>query len=382
MSTLKTTNIQHASAASAAITLASDGSAAATLSSLNGGPLSGTRNRIINGDMRIDQRNAGASVTYPGGGSVGNELYVIDRWMCNSTGSTRFSMQRSTTAPSGFTNSLLITTTTAGTPGASDFCYFGQNIEGFNVADLDFGLSSAKTVTLSFWVRSSLIGTFGGSLANSAANRRYPFSFAISAANTWEYKTVTIAGDTTGTWLTDNGRGFTLSLNLGNGSSNKGTAGAWATVGMAPTGTVDLVGTNGATFYITGVQLEAGSVATPFERRSYGQELALCQRYCWVFGNVDNSVFGVGYETPAVGRVSAATPVTMRSSPTFQSSGAGGFTLVDSGSSGRLGTAIALAFASPTSVSVDLSASGTTANAACIMRTTGPSMSMTFSAEL
>jgi hypothetical protein len=281
------------------------------------------RNRIINGDMRIDQRNAGAAVTYPGGGSAGVELYVIDRWVGNSTGSTRFSMQQSTTAPAGFNNSLLITTTTAGTPGASDFCYFVHHIEGFNTADLGFGSASAQAVTLSFWVRSSLTGTFGGSIANGDSNRRYPFSFAISAANTWEYKTITIPGDTTGTWLTGNGRGMAVSFNLGSGSSNKGTAGAWATAGMAPTGSVDLVATAGATLNITGVQLEAGSVATPFERRPYGTELALCQRYFTSFTKSDSGNAGIasGFQAATTNAAyNIIFPVQMRAKPTATAS--------------------------------------------------------------
>ena len=264
-------------------------------------PVTSFKNRIINGAMTIDQRNAGASVTYPNGGSVGSEIYFVDRWAGNSTGSTRFSMQRSTVAPSGFTNSLLITTTTAGTPASGDFCYLKQDIEGLNLSDLGFGTADAQTVTLSFWTRSSLTGTFGGSLSNSAANRRYPFPFTISVANTWEYKTITITGDTTGTWLTDNGRGIGVVFNLGTGSANESTANAWGTTGISPTGSVDLVATASATLYITGVQLEVGDTATSFDYRPYGQELSLCQRYFEklngiVYGSYIGS-FGASYST-------------------------------------------------------------------------------------
>jgi hypothetical protein len=155
-----------------------------------------------------------------------------------------------------------------------------QSIEGFNVADLGWGTASAKSVTISFWVRSSLTGTFGGALYNNSFNLSYPFTYTISSADTWEYKTVTIAGDTSGTWLTNNGIGLGVNFGLGTGSDFSGTAGAWTGSGLlSATGAVSVIGTLNATWYVTGVQLEVGSVATPFERRPYGTELALCQRY-------------------------------------------------------------------------------------------------------
>jgi hypothetical protein len=163
---------------------------------------------------------------------------------------------------------------------AGDYFVTRQIIEGFNIADLAWGTASAQSVTLSFWVRSSLTGTFGGALQNDASNTSYPFTYAISVANTWEQKTLTIAGDTTGTWLTTNAGGIHVVFGLGAGSTYSGTAGSWSGSNfLSATGATSVVGTNGATFYITGVQLEPGSVATPFERRSYGAELALCQRY-------------------------------------------------------------------------------------------------------
>jgi len=238
------------------------------------------RNRIINGAMVIDQRNSGASVTIPAG-----DNYCLDRYLASASGSSKYSVQRSTTAPTGFTNSLLATSLAATTLISSDQYRIEQRIEGFNVADLGWGTASAATVTLSFWVRSSLTGTFGGALVNSAGNRSYPFGFAISAANTFEYKTVVIPGDTSGTWLTDNGTGISVRFSLGVGATFEGTAGAWAASNLiGVTGGVDLVSTNGATFYITGVQFERGTSATPFEYRDYGSELLMCQRYCEGFG--------------------------------------------------------------------------------------------------
>jgi hypothetical protein len=254
------------------------------------------RNRIINGDMRIDQRNAGAAVTI----NSSAYTYPVDRFagFGESTDGV-FTLQQSSTAPTGFTNSLLATVTTADASiGASQRYFVRQGIEGYNIADLGYGTAAAATVTLSFYVRSSLTGTFGGSFMNDAFNRAYPFTYTISTANTWEQKSVTIAGDTSGTWLTTNGGGIYVIFSIGAGSSRVGTAGAWQTPAsplFGATGQTNIIATNGATWAITGVQLEAGSVATPFEHRQYGQELALCQRYLPVFSALASSRFNAGY---------------------------------------------------------------------------------------
>jgi len=238
--------------------------------------LQGFRNRIINGDMRIDQR--GGTIT------VNNlaVFYGIDRFSgVGQSADGVFTMVQDTSAPSGFVNSLKVTVTTADASiGASQYYTVQQLIEGTNVSDLAWGTASAKTVTLSFWVRSSVTGTFGGSLRNANGDRSYPFTYSISAANTWEQKSVTIAGDTTGTWLTTTGIGIRVNFGIGTGSSGVGTAGAWAGANYySATGATNLISTLSATWYITGVQLEVGSVATPFERRDYGRELIMCQRY-------------------------------------------------------------------------------------------------------
>ena len=237
----------------------------------------GFKNRIINGAMVIDQRNAGASVN-----ATNTAPYTVDRFYAlQAIASSKFTVQQSSTAPTGFTKSVVITSSSAYTVLSSDYFLYRQVIEGFNIADLRYGSASAETITLSFWVRSSLTGTFGGALNNGGSNRSYPFSYTISAANTWEQKTITIAGDTTGTWTTDNTAGIVVGWSLGMGSTYIGTANAWASGFYgAPTGSTNLVSTNGATLYITGVQLEKGSTATSFDYRPYGTELALCQRYC------------------------------------------------------------------------------------------------------
>jgi hypothetical protein len=251
----------------------------------------GLKNRIINGDMRINQRNSTVTITNA-------DTYSVDRFFGTGQASDGvFTLQQSTTAPTGFNNSLLATVTTADSSiGSSQYYLFIHRIEGYNIADLGWGTANAKTVTLSFWIRSSVTGTFGGSLRNSAADRSYPFSYTISAANTWEQKTITIAGDTSGTWLTDNGIGISIAWSLGDGSSRLNTAGAWAAGSYSgATGQTNLIATNGATLYITGIQLEVGSTATPFERRQYGNELALCQRYYQKYSDYDS--LGIGRDT-------------------------------------------------------------------------------------
>jgi len=234
----------------------------------------GLKNRIINGAMVIDQRNAGASVT-----PISGQL-ITDRWKYGSSQTSKFTSQQSTTAPTGFINSLLFTSSSAYAVLAADIFGVSTSIEGLNVSDLAWGTASAATITISFWVRSSLTGTFAGVVKNSASSRSYPFTYTISVANTFEQKSVTIAGDTTGTWLTTNGIGLTVIFSLGTGSTYSGTAGAWVGSDIwGVTGATSVVGTNGATFYITGVQLEKGSTATSFDYRDHGNELRMCQRY-------------------------------------------------------------------------------------------------------
>jgi hypothetical protein len=249
------------------------------------------KNRLINGGMTVDQRNNGASFS-----SSGNGVYSLDRWFNqNNSGGTRFSVQQnagSVTPPAGFTNYLGVTSTSAYTVVNQDVIGIGQYIEGFNMADLNWGTANARTVTLSFWVRSSLTGTFGGSLNEANAGTAfYPYTYTISAANTWEYKTVTVVGPTIGTWQTTNSRGMGVLFNLGTGADYIGAAGAWSGSSFyAPTGAVSVVGTDGATFYITGVQLEVGSSATSFEYRPYGTELNLCRRYTQVYRSSTNGI--------------------------------------------------------------------------------------------
>jgi hypothetical protein len=292
-------------------------------SNLGAGNASIMKNRIINGAMVIDQRNAGASVT-----ATSAYTYTVDRFANYGTIASKFTSQQnagSVTPPVGFTNYLGNTSSSAYSVGASETFIISQAIEGFNTADLGWGTANAKTVTLSAWVYSSLTGTFGGALQNSAGNRSYPFSYTIPVANTWTSISVTIAGDTTGTLIgATNGIGIRLVFSMGTGSSISGTAGSWAGSGyFSATGATSVVGTNGATFYITGVQLEVGSSATGFEYRQYGTELNLCQRYFSKTQGVASSAFSSGLNyTSALVLHYVKYPVTMRTAPTFSYSGA------------------------------------------------------------
>ena len=282
----------------------------------------GFKNRIINGAMVIDQRNAGASVTIPS--TLGQ--YTVDRWWVQSVGASKFTVQQTPSATetgfatrvgAGFTNYLAVTSLAATSAGSTDYYGLFQQIEGFNTADLAWGTANAKTITLSFLAYSSLTGTFSGSLRNSANNRSYPFSYSIPTANTWTTISITIAGDTSGTWLTNNSTGIGLVFDIGAGSTYRSTANSWQAGNYyGVTSAVSVLGTNGATFYITGVQLEKGSTATSFDYRPYGTELALCQRY---FHTAQYIVYSVS----TISNIS--TPVSMRLAPTI-TGGSTGFT--------------------------------------------------------
>lgn len=311
MSTLSVTNLKNAASATNNLVLNPDGSV-----NISGGTLSpqtGFKNRLINPAMVIDQRNAGAATTP----SVNGPAYLLDRFFFYNSQVSKLTYQQnagSVTPPVGFSKYFGITVASAATVGAGDVFLITQAIEGQNVADLDWGTANAATVSLSFWVRSSLTGNFSGALQNSGNTRTYVFSYAIAQANTWEKKTITITGDTAGTWLTNNGIGIALNFSLGAGATFSTTAGSWV-AGNTPnaTGSVNLVATSGATFYITGVQLERGSVATPFEFRSIGQELALCQRY--YAANSGYRMLGV-FATGVAQAEYITVPVYMRAAPT------------------------------------------------------------------
>ena len=293
---------------------------------LGAGNASIMKNRLINGNMYISQRNGTTATNV-----TTNAQYTLDRWCSQVSQSSKFTVTQSTTAPAGFNNSALITSSSAYTVGAAELFTFEQRIEAYNTADLGWGTADAKTVTLSFWVRSSLTGTFGGVLQSYISNRTYPFTYTISDANTWEQKSITVAGDTTGSWSgASNSGGIVVEFGLGVGSTLSGTAGAWSgTQYFSATGATSVVGTNGATWYITGVQLEVGSSATGFEYVNYQTSLANCQRYyqkSYEIGTVPATATGVGV-TGSAGTQGATTgsevntgamryQVSMRTNPT------------------------------------------------------------------
>jgi hypothetical protein len=323
------------------------------------------------------------------GSSTTSNGYALDRWKIVAIAGSKMTVQQSTDAPTGFSNSMLITSSAATTIGTSDYYDIGQLIEGFNSADLGFGTANAKTVTVSFWAKSSLTGTFGASLQNSAQNRAYPFTYTISSANTWEYKTATIAGDTTGTWIgATNETGMQLLFGLGMGSNYQATAGAWFGGYRFPTGAVNLLATNAATLQITGVQLEVGSSATSFEYRPYGTELNLCQRYYYLHSsyatnNASSMISLISLYSSTDARGIVSFPVTMRTSPSLlQGSGSNYYTVYSDGNGIGISSFTQIANATPQVTQLIATVSSLTSGYAgfCVASVSGGYIA--FSAEL
>lgn len=345
------------------------------------------KNRIINGDMVVSQRNGTSSVT-----PTSDDTYTLDRWIARLTQSSKYSVQQVADAPNEFINSIKITSLSSYSVTSSDYFQIGQYVEGLNAQDLMWGTANAKTVTLSFWVKSSLTGTFGGTIFGyQTGTPSYPFSYTISAANTWEQKTLTITGPTSGTFNTNNSGCFTVLFSFGVGSSLSGTANTWnySTLYRAPTGATSVVGTNGATFYITGVQLERGSQATSFEWLPYGTKLALCQRYYWEMArgslgtNGTNSWMGEGgfYSTSQY-NLPVMFPVTMRTSPSLNVSNTSAYFKLDTPTGQTFAT---FAIFQPSIYGTLIYAtglSGGTAGYACSAFTNNASAFCAFSAEL
>lgn len=338
------------------------------------------RNRIINGDMRIDQRNAGASVTPTGSG------YLVDRFFGTATQASKITFQQVADAPSGAKYSLKATIAAQFSPAATDAFWLLQRIEGYNVIDLKLGTASAVQITTSFQVKSSVTGTFSCYLWNSAVNRSYVATYAISSANTWTPLTITISGDQSGTWVTDNGIGLVLGFDLGSGSNYRTTSGSWQAGQYASTSgsTVFVNQTVGSTWQLAQVQLEAGSAATPFENRPYPVELQMCQRYYEKLDATANSIWvGAGYMYNASsGFAPWRFSVTKRITPTMSYGTASAFAMQTGGSTTSATAVNSVAAADPTSASVQCAISGTAGYAGGFLISSGAGNFLAASAEL
>ena len=269
----------------------------------------GVRNLIVNGDMMIDQRNSGASNT------SNSNTYMVDRFQFQMSNVTNVqNYQQVADAPAGFNKSLKITNnSTTQSTAAGVLSTPRQKIEGFNTAHLNWGTADAQTVTVSFWVKASVTGTYPVALTNNNFTRSFVTNYTVSAANTWEKKTVTITGDTSGTWTIDNSTGINVMFSLDTGSTYQTTADSWQTGNYRGTSSdVHFLANASATWQITGVQLEANTTATPFEHLQYGQQLALCQRYYQTILDCNQSYVNAGMHVG--GRLQFNT--AMRANPT------------------------------------------------------------------
>ena len=282
------------------------------LPSINSGQLAGSRNKIINGAMEINQRGTAAVDA--------DQKFPSDRFKTAEAGGGNMTGQVVADAPASFRNSIKVIASTADDCSqAADEYRIMHRIEGNNVVDLYYGNSGAKTITLSFYVKSSLTGNFPVGLENAASNRSHVKEYIINSANTWEKKSVTFVGDETGTWLITNGTGLTVSFVLGAGTNYTGTIDSWQGSRLyRGSSSVQMMATVNATWFVTGVQLEVGSTATDFEYRSFGEELALCQRYCFVMAPSTNASVAPAFaRSTTVAFGIAELPVTMRTTPSL-----------------------------------------------------------------
>jgi hypothetical protein len=336
-------------------------------------------NRIINGDMRIDQRNNGATGTASG--------YTVDRWQYQAAQASKGVWQRNTGGPSGFPYSLYLSSSSAYASVASDYFQFSQAIEADMVSDFAWGTSNAQPVTLSFWALSSLTGSFSGSIRNAANNRSYPFSFSIPTASTWTRVVVTVPGDTGGTWvMSGNAGALVLAFDLGCGTTYRGPANAWAAANyIGVTGSVSIVATNGASLFLTGVKLEIGSVATPYNRQSLAKSMADCQRYFQQPAVSLGTNYAVGFADSTTNFLSTMPlVVTMRAAPTVAFSAVGTFGIRLSGGTQVACTAVTLAAVTASAIQINGSvASGLTTGQGILFRDNNVTTStISLSAEL
>ena len=344
----------------------------------------GFKNRIINGDMRIDQRNAGSAIT-------GNAAYPVDRFATRMVLTTAVaSFQRNSDAPNtSFSNSLRITATTGGSMAATDVCSVYHIVEGYNAADLGFGTATPFQATISFWVKATVTGTYAVRIWNSGAARVYLATYTINASNTWEQKSITFTPDTSGTWDKTNGHGAAVEFVCATGSTGQtATTNSWfsysGTNYFGANGAANALATTGNIFAITGVQLEKGSTATSFDYRPYGMELALCQRYYYKYDRgTTNGVYGFGYMPGAdTGHISVGFPTVMRTTPSFTSSAANTFYVQwYGGNTSPTGISMQIASFTYASVSTSYASVGVAGTGVKLLDASGTSY-LAFSAEL
>ena len=355
------------------------------LTSINGSQIGGRRNLIINGAMTVAQR---------GTSSTGTAYATVDRIYSSQDGtmtSLVTTKEQSSDSPNGFSNSFKITTDTAQTVASDDYYYARIGvIEGQDVQHLNYGASSAKTMSLSFWVKSSETGVYAITNYLHDDNRSYPITYTINSANTWEYKTLTISGDTVGVIDNDNGRGFEIYFLLSAGSNltGGGTAEQWQAYAIshfAKGHTADVAGTANATWQITGIQLEVGSTATEFEHRSFAEELALCQRYCIVYGG--DSIYdriATGHSVSTIQWNAFVTfPVEMRTGPTESTSADSDFALYHANTVTAL-TSLGVNYASKKTVTLsgDVASGLTTGRSVQLLTNATTDARLTLDAEL
>jgi len=273
-------------------------------------PNLGRRNIIINGAMQISQR-IGTTATAITGGNYG-----IDRWGMYYDGNS-YTTQQVTDAPAGLYNSMKLTVTGTTTP---NYSFFGQRIEGLNVNHIGLGTANCQSFTVSFYVKSSVAGVYSISMTNGAGDLAYPVQYTINSVNTWERKSMTIPPITSGTWVKDSTNGLYLRVNMGSPSSRTAAANGWRSGNNdgadGSTGAVTWATTSGATFYMTGCQIEVGDSASDFEHRSFGEELTACQRYFSHSGDGANNGFVHSLYANNDAYANFSFPVPMRANPT------------------------------------------------------------------
>ena len=341
MSKLKVTTISDPDNDNTALTIDSSGNVTASQGFVPSTQLS-HRNLIINGDFKVWQRGTS-------GTTAGNTAYYTDRFAVTANHSGKFDVAQSTTAPQGFNYSKKLTVnTTKASLSTYDISGIWYKLEGYDAHKLNWGTSNAQDITLSFYVRSSVTGTYSIGIRNAGTyNKSFVSEYTISTADTWERKTINISGETSGTWATTSSGSIEILFSLGTGTGYQSSnLDSWeATSNLSSSNNVNLVATSSATFYITGVQLEVGSVATPFEHRSYGEELYRCQRYYRSYARDvrDNNVLiiAIGYNVnTSLCDFPLLINPPLRTAPSLEYSGTNAFSVYDG--SGHGSTNIAL----------------------------------------